>query len=217
MRLIWNEEIMKKSFEFIKRLVALDINFILIGGWAVYFLTKYHMSKDIDMFIEERDVWKLKNYMLGIGGSEKVTNLNKYGFAFKDVELDVYTESKSGLIIPVKEVFGKNLFQKIEDIKVLKPEYLLLLKTVAAEKRQQSIKGFKDRCDILALCTKANVDFLLLRHICESYKIENLLRTLEKVIMSLDREFEFVFEPRPTPSKMKKIKRNMIVDLKRLS
>ena len=58
MRLIWNEEIMKKSFEFIKRLVALDINFILIGGWAVYFLTKYHMSKDIDMFIEGYLRWK---------------------------------------------------------------------------------------------------------------------------------------------------------------
>jgi len=46
----WNSLLTEKSWEILQELRK-DYNFILIGGWAVYLLTKQKKSKDIDIVI----------------------------------------------------------------------------------------------------------------------------------------------------------------------
>lgn len=206
--LIWEENIMLRSFEFLKRLKYFGIDFVLIGGWAVYFLTKYHMSRDIDFLIQDRDLWKLRGYVVSLNGREKESKLEKYGFSVLGVDLDVYAESRSDLLIPVTDVFSKNLFIELEEMKVLKPEYLLLLKLKAHESRGEGMKGLKDRCDILSLCLKNNIDFSLLPEASEKYKVN--LDILEKIVLNSKEEFNYVFNQELDFPKIKKIKKNLI-------
>ncbi len=206
---------MFKSFEFLKRLKALGIDIVLIGGWAVYFLTRYHMSRDIDVILRDREYWKLKTYIMGQGGREKASGLNKTGFSIEDVKLDVYTESKSGLAIPIKEIFEKELYVVKESVKILKPELLLILKLTAAEARGQSMKGLKDRCDILALCLKTDADFSVFKEICKNYSVVEKPQRLEELILSCGDEFKYVMQKELIPSKIKRMKRDLILRLRR--
>lgn len=216
--LIWNEAIMLKGYEFIKKLIALDIEFVVMGGWAVYFLTEYHMSKDIDLMIRDREFWKLKNYIMGLNGREKTTNLPKTGFALDDVELDVYTESRSGLAIPVKDVFSKSYFLNIKGVNVLKPEVLLILKAAAEKERSETMKGFKDRCDMLAILMRSKLDSVLLRHLSEKYGCKDAIgkdvtEQIAKIIKNSQREFEYVLQKAIIPSKLKKLKKDLTAKL----
>ena len=207
--LIWDEELMIKSFEFLKRMRALGIDFVLIGGWAVYFLTKYHMSRDIDIVLQDREFWKLKTYILGQGGREKASGLKKMGFSIEDVKLDVYTESKSGLPIPIDEIYRKQIYVVIEDIKILKPEQLLVLKQKAAEARGHNMKGLKDRCDILAICLKAELDFSVYKAVCSNYSMADMPRKLQELISSCEKEFNYVIQKEIIPSKLKRMKKDL--------
>lgn len=58
----WHDNITEKSF---LTLLAMrnKINFILIGGWAVYFYTKKMKSKDIDIILDYEELGKLKKNM----------------------------------------------------------------------------------------------------------------------------------------------------------
>ena len=46
----WNSLLTEKSWEILQELRK-NYDFILIGGWAVYLLTKQKKSKDIDIVI----------------------------------------------------------------------------------------------------------------------------------------------------------------------
>ena len=208
--LIWDEDLMLGSFEFLKRLKVLGIDMVLIGGWAVYFLTQYHMSRDIDFILQDREFWKLRAYILGLGGREKASGLKKTGFSIEDVKLDVYTESKSGLAIPIDEIYEKQLYVVIEGVKILKPEHLLVLKQKAAEARGQSMKGLKDRCDILALCLKTELDFSVFKAICRDHLLADMPRKLQELILSCGKEFNYVMQKEIIPSKIKRTKRDLI-------
>lgn len=208
--LIWDEDLMLKSFEFLKRLKVLDMDMVLIGGWAVYFLTQYHMSRDIDFILQDREFWKLRTYILGLGGREKASGLKKTGFSIEDVKLDVYCESKSALAIPIDEIYQKQLFVVIEGVKILKPEHLLILKLKAAEARGHSMKGLKDRCDILALCLKTDLDFSVFKAICQDHFMADMPQKLEELILSCQKEFNYVMQKEIIPSKLKRTKKDLI-------
>ncbi|MFH1641384.1 MAG: hypothetical protein ABIC04_00635 [Nanoarchaeota archaeon] len=180
----WNSLQTEKSWDILKDLTKKPFKFILIGGWAAYLWTNLHKSKDIDIIIDYKALEYLKkNYEL-----VKNDNLKKYEIKFGDIDLDIYLPYYSKLAIPVEDI--KGYASKIENIEVVKPEVLLILKQGAEIDRKNSIKGEKDRIDIMTLLCfldinytdyklllkKYNLDYFdRLKHIINSFKDINYL------------------------------------------
>src|SRR3989339_1423219 len=114
------------------------LDFVLIGGWAVFLYAKTLKSKDIDIIIAFEGLPVLeKNYQLS-----KNERLNKYEARKDEIEIDVYLPHYSKLGIPVEDLQTKVL--QLEGFKVLKAEYLIALKIYTLSQRGRSAKGRKD-------------------------------------------------------------------------
>ena len=65
---------------------------VLIGGWAVWCYNPQLKSRDIDVLIAPRDLWRLEDHLLGRGFSETSgAHLHKRGFRklHEDTSIDV--------------------------------------------------------------------------------------------------------------------------------
>jgi len=205
-KLIWDEELMLKSRQLLETFKVQGLDMVLIGGWAVYFLTKYHMSRDIDFLMRDREIWKLRTFIQAKGGREKAAGLRKMGFEIGEVGIDVYTESQSGLPVDIGLVFEQGLFVTVEGYKVLVPGRLLRLKLDAAKARGTSPKGLKDRCDILSICLK-DISFVQgYKDVVLQDKDHVALEDLRSLIKNADIEFEYVLGEKVSPGKIKKMK-----------
>lgn len=170
----WNELITQKSWEYLHKLK--DIDFVLIGGWAAYLWTKSHKSKDIDIAVDFDELEKLK----GRFRLNKNDSLRKYEFKLDEVDIDIYVPYYSKLCLPLEFVI-KN-FTRIEGLKVVKPEILLILKQGAEIDRGESEKGLKDRIDIMDLLLKADIDFKKYRDILNKHKLKWYEQKLVSII-----------------------------------
>src|SRR3989344_8031754 len=115
----WNSQLTEKSWKLLQELVK-KYNFILIGGWAVYLLTKQQKSKDIDIVVDIAELQKLKQENL-----IKNDRLKKYEIKLEEIDVDIYLSYFSKLTIPAEEI--KNYSIKIEGLNVASPEALLIL------------------------------------------------------------------------------------------
>lgn len=176
----WNDEITETSW---KKLISLrnTLDFVLIGGWAVYLYTKLHKSKDIDIVIDYSVLNKLqKEYTLN-----KNERLKKYEIKLEDgFDIDIYLSGYSILSFPVKDILENTMIR--EGFKVPRPEILLLLKLGAFMNRKNSIKGGKDAIDILGIMFYADIDFEFLKKIIEKHKLEGC----QKELLNVLNEFE---------------------------
>lgn len=159
----WNSLLTEKSWEILKKLRK-DYNFILIGGWAIYLLTKQQKSKDIDIIASLNELEKLKKENLG-----KNTILKKYEIKKDDVDIDIYVEYYSKFAIPVEEI--KNYTINVEGFKIASPEILLILKQSAYQDRENSVKGEKDLIDIISLLVFWEINFDKYRGLLKKYKL----------------------------------------------
>ena len=167
----WNSIITEKSWNVLQK-TRKEIDFILIGGWAVYLWSKSHKSKDIDIVISYKELSKLKsNYRLN-----KNDNLKKYEIKVEDIDIDIYLPFYSELPL-IKNI--EKYAAKVEGFKVVKPEALLVLKQAAEIARGNTEKGMKDRIDIMDLLLKCQIDFSLYKKILE---MENLPKFEDKLI-----------------------------------
>src|SRR3989344_1709977 len=150
----WNDIITEKSWEILQKIKKLPIDFILIGGWATYLWTKMHKSKDIDIIIKNFDDLKYlkENYDL-----RKNDRLKKYEIKIEDIDIDIYVPYYSNLTMDISEISKHTT--KIENFNVVSPEVLLILKQGAERDREYSVKGDKDRIDIVALLLFSETDF----------------------------------------------------------
>ena len=150
----WNSLLTEKSWNLLQNISKEPFKFILIGGWAAYLLTKLHKSKDIDIvLVDLNDLDYLKQkYSL-----KKNDNLKKYEIVFGNIDLDIYVPYFSELTIPLEDL--DKYTTNIEGFNVVKPEVLLILKQGAELQRGHSIKGEKDRIDILTILFFVDVDF----------------------------------------------------------
>lgn len=202
----WNNLLTEKSWDLLLDLKKKDFNFILIGGWAAYLWTKLHKSKDIDIVIydyKDLDFLK-KEYNLN-----KNDNLKKYEIKFAEIDLDIYIPHYSKLAIPVEDL--KNHTTKIENFDVVKPEILLILKQGAEIERKDSIKGEKDRIDIMAILVFTEINFNEYFKLLKKYKIENFSTRLKQIINSF-KEIECL---NLNPREFKTKKQNIIKKLKK--
>lgn len=173
--------ITKKSWQVLQNLRR-KYTFILIGGWAVFLYTQNLKSKDIDLICSYKDLSRFKTTF----DLSKNIRLKKYEFKVDEVDVDVYVPHFSDLGLPVEEV--KNYAVKRQGFRMPKPEILLILKQRAYKDRMNSIKGQKDRVDIISLLTLPEFDFsfylnCLKKYVVISYKddLQDLLKGTNRV------------------------------------
>lgn len=193
----WNSLLTEKSWNILKEIQKKPFRFIVIGGWAAYLWTKTHKSKDIDIIIPDfKDLDYLKNnYDL-----KKNDNLNKYEIKFEEIDLDIYIPYYSKLTLPIEDI--KNETTKIENIEIVNPEILLILKQGAELDREKSAKGLKDRIDIMTLIFFSDIDFEKYIEKLKKHDLTHLAARLEKIINNF-KEIKYL-ELNPREFKLKK-------------
>jgi len=147
----WNSQLTQKSWVVLQELRK-KYDFILIGGWAVYLLAKQQKSKDIDIIVDINELQRLKNENLS-----KNENLKKYEIKTGDIDIDIYVFYFSKLPILPENLEKYTLMT--QGFKVVIPEALIVLKQAAEIERGNSVKGEKDRLDIISLLFFSNIDF----------------------------------------------------------
>ncbi|MBQ69678.1 hypothetical protein CL689_06425 [Candidatus Saccharibacteria bacterium] len=130
---------------------------LFIGGVAVYFHARefdklnylsnslVELSHDADFMISVPEFADLRDL-------EEVTNnsrLSKGQLVKHGIEYDIYVQSTHNLCVSFEDALQKR--KEIEGIPVASLDHLLGLKMMAYEDRKKSIKGEKDRRDIVKI------------------------------------------------------------------
>lgn len=200
----WNSQLTEKSWKILQELRK-KYNFILIGGWAIYLWTRQQKSKDIDIVVEISELQKFKNESLS-----KNDNLKKYEIKIEEIDVDIYASHFSKLAIAPENL--KKYTKKVEGFNVVSPEALIILKQGAYEDRKDSIKGEKDKIDILSLLFFSGVNFKSYKSILKEY---SLIHYIENLI-SLIRNFKDYNYLHFTPREFKLKKELILNELRKL-
>jgi len=166
-----------KSFQILQDLKK-EFQFVLIGGWAIWIYTKALKSKDIDFICDYEILGKLKNKF----DISKNNRLKKYEAKIEEIDIDIYLPFYSDLGLPTEDI--KKYIKIQEGFQVPQPEILLILKQKAYHNRQSSIKGEKDKIDILSLVLKVNLNFDFYKKILELYNLKSFLQELKNIILT---------------------------------
>lgn len=201
----WNDISTRKSLDVLK-ILNKKLRFIIIGGWAIYLWTNALKSKDIDMIlIDWNELEKIKkNYE-----PKKNDRLKKYEIIVSDIDVDIYLPHYSKMAIPCDQLVTMSTVK--EGFKVLKPEPLLILKQQAQSDRKDSIKGQKDRIDILSLLLSKTIDFNEYRQLLEKHNIMFFEKELKRIIKVAREEFSYLNIS--NPRKIKQLKEEWIKHL----
>ncbi len=175
----WNSLLTEKSWKVLQELKKENFRFIVIGGWAAYLWTRQHKSKDIDVVIpnfKELEHLKQKYELL------KNDSLKKYEVKFEEIDLDIYVPFYSLLALPIEEIIVD--VKRVESFEVASPEVLLILKQGAEEDRKDSIKGQKDRIDILTLLCFTEIDFKKYYDLLKRNNLLHFRQRLKEIVNS---------------------------------
>lgn len=207
---LWNEIIIEKSQNILQKLKG-KIEFVLIGGWAVYFYTKSMKSKDIDFYINFSNFFRLQSMLADVGiFVSQNPKLKKYEAKFEEIDLDIYTPNNCSLIIPCKDVFKNKWFRTIEGFRVILPEPLVILKTKAEKERVYSLAGFKDRIDILSLMHKIEMDKKFLLELAKKYNFLDFKQRVKKIISGSKEEYAYFFQYSKNLRELRKLKLELL-------
>ncbi len=193
----WNSTLTEKSWRILLELRKKNFDLIVIGGWAAYLWTNLNKSKDIDIVIKNFDNLALikKDYDL-----IKNNNLKKYEIKIEEVDIDIYVPFFSKLAIPPDEI--RNYTTIIQNLEVVNPEPLLILKQGAEQDREKSVKGEKDRIDIMTLLFYSDINFREYFRLLKKYKLEHFYKRLGNIILNF-KEIKYI-NTNPREFKLKK-------------
>lgn len=181
----WNDIATDKSWKVLQELVK-KISPILIGGWACYLLTKKMKSKDVDIIVDFPILTRIKEEF----GLKKNEKLKKYETIINEISIDIYVPYYSKLILPFN-LIEKNIMM-VQGIKVPQPEILLILKQQAEIARgEKSLKGQKDRVDILSILMNTKINWKNYYRIIKEQNIEHYAKQLKKIIIEAKKEFSY--------------------------
>jgi hypothetical protein len=184
---MWRDEVVERSWRVLGELKGFA-DFVLIGGWGVYLWTRKLKSRDIDVYIDQKNFYKLQSELTQKGYAlKRNVRLMKFEALIGDVEVDIYTPFMSKLVVPCLDVFDQKLYSVIEGFKVAVPEVLLLLKAQVALERWHAEKGLKDRVDIISLLKFADVKLDVLKQLLKEYNTQHKLRDAIKRAISESR------------------------------
>lgn len=190
MKEFYQDIIVQKSWQALISLKK-NIEFVLIGGWAVYLYTKALKSKDIDMIVDYSQLQKLrKDFPIF-----KNDRLKKYEVKTEGIDIDIYLPHYSDLGVGVEEIIKNK--QTKDAFNVPAKEMLVLTKLYAYNARRASVKGQKDKIDIISLVFMENFDFSYFQRITCQYQkrgfkelLINILReTREVKELNLNKHF----------------------------
>lgn len=167
--------ITQKSFDLLKSLRK-SYDFILIGGWAVWFYTKALKSKDIDLVVEYDTLEKLRLVYPVV----KNDRLKKYEVKLEGVDVDLYLPFYSDPGIPAQDI--SKFAADVEGFKLPTTEVLFILKQVAMASRLGSLKGEKDKIDLWSLIKTGVVNWQAYRELIVTYKNEELIKSLHSLL-----------------------------------
>lgn len=184
----YHDLVSQKSWEELQNLQK-TVNFILIGGWAVYLYAKTLKSKDIDIIIDYNQLPALKN----LYGLFKNDRLKKYEAVREEVQIDIYLPHYSRLGIPVEDLIPN--VKSVEGFKLLEPNFLTALKIYTLAQRGRSPKGRKDFLDLLAMIVAKKCDLTEVLKIAKRYGLQLELETFKTFLDEQDEIPELNLNP----------------------
>lgn len=167
--------ITEKSWQELQSLKKI-VDFVLIGGWAVYFYTKALKSKDIDIIVDFDQLPIIEKYYR----LNKNERLSKYQAVKGEIDIDIYLPHFSQIGIPVEELMNKTT--QIEGFKAIDINYLLALKVCTLAERGRTPKGRKDFLDLISLIMSGRVDLKKVREIMRQFKLERVIQVLQEFL-----------------------------------
>lgn len=177
----WNSNITERSWNKLNELKK-EIDFVLIGGWAVYLYTKLYKSKDIDIIVDYGVLRALsKKYVVN-----KNERLRKYEIKLDEFDIDIYLPKYSDLPVPPEEIATK-LKTNIGGFSAPTPEALAMLKLGAIANRMESVKGQKDAIDILGMLFYSGLSVDKLGRLLKTYNREEYVRLLLRILNGFDK------------------------------
>ena len=194
----WNSDLTEKSWKILQDIKKEEFRFIIIGGWAAYLWTRQHKSRDIDVIIPNYSEFEIlkKKYILN-----KNDHLKKYEVKFEEIDLDIYLPHYSILAVPPE--YAVKHTTMIEGFEVVQPEILLVLKQGAEMNRKDSVKGQKDRIDIITLLLYSPIDKKKYETILKENNLQQYKERLKTIITTF-KEVEHVGLTIHTYAKKKK-------------
>jgi hypothetical protein len=173
----WHNLITEKSFYLLQELKR-GFDFVLIGGWAIYFYTHSLKSKDIDIIVDLETLGQLKQKF----EVYKNERLKKYEIKIEGIDIDIYIPYWSDLGLAIDKVIASAI--SVESFKIPSKEILLTLKLFVYAQRKASLKGRKDLIDIISLLHFGNLDFASFNNILESNDLLYLRKELQEIFLS---------------------------------
>lgn len=174
----WNSELTEQSWQMLQELKK-RYDFVVIGGWAIYLWTRQQKSKDIDIVIDIKELEKFRQE-----GLSKNDNLKRYEIKKGNIDVDIYVSYFSKLAIPAEEI--SKYSTKIEGFDVVVPEALLVLKQQAERERRNTVKGEKDKIDVISLLFFTEIDFKKYFLLLKKYSIENYSQELVSLVQNFN-------------------------------
>jgi len=173
----WHTLVIEKSYQFLQELRK-SFDFVLIGGWAIYFYTHGLKSKDIDIIVSLETLGKLKQKF----DVYKNERLRKYEIKIEGIDIDIYVPYWSDLGLSINKVTENTV--SLEGFRLPSKEILLILKIFVYSQRKASLKGKKDLIDIISLLYFDNINWELLNHILEDNNLLYLKDELREILTS---------------------------------
>lgn len=184
---MWNEAVAEKSWKVLFELRKKH-SFVLMGGWAVYLYSEALRSVDIDIAVDFGALGALRTEL----NLKKNERLRKYEGLFEGISIDIYLPYYSQFAVPLEDVIESAV--PLEGFTVPLCEDLLILKQEAQIERGGSVKGLKDRVDILSLLHSGKVDLEGYLKRLRQYHLESYLRDLRGVVSRSREEYGYLFK-----------------------
>ncbi len=178
-RQFWNDEKAGKSLEVLRQLQA-ELDFVLIGGWAVYSYVGAEKSEDVDIAIGLDKLYFFTKY-----GIEEYSGTTIRHSTIRGTTVDLFIEGYSDRNLPVPVSRIMQDYTLIEGIKVVRKELLLLLKLWGYFGNEET-KIRKDIIDVAILVFYGDIDFGSFSGYVNEYKISKR-RSSEVLLEYLDK------------------------------
>ena len=164
-RQFWNSEATEDSFRQLG-LLQKEVDFVLIGGWAVYLYVEAQKNQDIDIVIDTNQL----NYFRKFGISDYENSRIKHSEIGRTV-VDLFIEEYMDKDMPFPTKVILNNYVRIGNIKVVEKNLLLLLKLWRYFSADE-IKHRKDVVDVVSLLFYGGIDLKKVKKYATMYKIE---------------------------------------------
>ena len=161
----YSDTITARSREVLQRLAG-ELDFVLIGGWAVNFYVGAQKSTDVDIVIRADKLEHFKTY-----GVQKYEGLPIYFAIVEGVCVDLMVEgiSDSALTLPLSRVLAEHVV--INGVKTVTKPVLLLLKMCGYFSFDRQ-KIEKDIIDVASLLFYSGVNLADAASLVKKYRID---------------------------------------------